>query len=274
MTMINTFLSQKISNFTRIDSHQEKALKKLGLSTVRDVLYHLPARYDRASSAKLIKDLMVGEQVTIYGKVRNLKTGKSFKSHASKAEGIIDDDTGTVKVLWFHQLYIAKLIQNNSLVKVSGKVSEKSGHLSMLNPHIESVSEVPQYIGDTLFTDETHKGEEGMPIYAESKGITSRWFFNVIRKIFKSTEFSLIEDPIPEDILNKYNLPTLTTALIWIHTPKKDTDAEVAKKRFAFEEIFQIQLKNEQQRALYRKEKSFDLHVTVDFFQISFVGSK
>lgn len=260
MTMTNIFLSQSINSFSRITSEQEKALKKLGIFTLKDVLYHIPTRYDHNSSAKLIRDIVAGESLTVYGKVRNLKTGKSFKSKVSKAEGILDDDTGTLKLLWFHQPYIAKVIQNDSLVKVSGKVSEKNGNLSMLNPHIESVSEIPDTIGHTLF-----EGDEitdtFIPIYNESKGITSRWFFNVIQKVFKSKEFWDIQDPIPAEILKRYNLPSLTTALIWLHTPKKESDAEVSKKRFAFEEIFHIQLQNELRKAEYVREKAFEIDV-------------
>lgn len=259
--MTNIFLSQKISTITRISTEQEKALKKLCIVNIRDVLYHIPGRYDHSSSAKLIRDILPGEQLTIYGKVRNLKTGKSFKSKASKAEGILDDDTGTIKLLWFHQPYIAKIIQTDSLVKVSGKVTEKNGFLSMLNPHIESVSEVPQNIGDTLFQDDGSGTDMHFPIYPESKGVTSRWFFNTIQKIFKHPEFASIKDPIPQEILKRYNLPNITTAFIWMHTPKKESDAEVAKKRFAFEEIFHIQLKNEMLRAEYTREKAFEIDV-------------
>jgi ATP-dependent DNA helicase RecG len=96
-----------------------------------------------------------------------------------------------------------------------------------------------------------------IPVYAESKGITSKWFFHAIQKIFRHPEFANIKDPIPSEILKKYNLPSLSTALVWIHTPKKDADAKVAEKRFAFEEIFYIQLKNEFVRAEQSAEQSF-----------------
>lgn len=297
MNMTNTFLSQKISSIARINPSEAGALKKLKLETIGDILYHLPTRYDHVSSATLIRDLAVGEQATVYAKIRNLKTGKSFKSKVSKAEGILDDDTGTIKVLWFHQPYIAKLIQNESLVKVHGKISERNGALSMLNPHIESVSEIPTAIGNSLFIQDNISNQENqetseepkgihkhtsavrgvensstgsfsnsftghsLPIYNESKGATSRWIFNIVQRIFKQPEFAQIEDPIPQEILKRYNLPNLTTALIWIHTPKKEKDAEVARKRFAFEEILYIQIRNEQQRALYRSEKAFEIDI-------------
>ncbi|MDQ5912003.1 MAG: ATP-dependent helicase RecG, partial [Patescibacteria group bacterium] len=127
--MTNTFLYQNSKDFFRLKGDQIFALKKLGINTLQDILYHFPTRYEHSSSAKLVQDLIVGETVTIYGKVSSLKTGKSFKSHISKAEGWLDDDTGRIKLMWFHQPYIAKLIQNDSLVKVHGKISERNGQL-------------------------------------------------------------------------------------------------------------------------------------------------
>ncbi len=273
--MASTILDQGVKSLFRLNNFQESALIKLGIITVKDLLYHFPLRYEYYSSAKLIRDCMPGETVTIYGKIKNLKTGKAFKSHVPKAEGVVEDNSGSIKVIWLHQAYIAKMIQPESLVKIHGKVTERNGSLGMMNPEIEAVSALPQTIGDDLFSDSA-SGEEGenseggkngpggntglhfnTPVYAESRGITSRWFFHAVQKILKNPEFAGIADPIPEDIRKRYNLPGLQSALIWIHTPKKDAYAEVARKRFAFEEIFYIQLKNEQLRMQHREEQSF-----------------
>ncbi len=264
--MTNTFLYQNSKDFFRLKGDQIFALKKLGITTLQDILYHFPTRYENSSSAKLIRDLIVGESITIYGKVSGLKTGKSFKSHISKAEGWLDDDTGRIKLMWFHQPYIAKLIQDNSLVKVHGKISERNGQFSILNPEISPVSAIPNGIGDDLFMDagDEEAGFAQIPVYAESKGITSKWFFHAVQKIYRHPEFAHIKDPIPSAILKKYNLPSLATALVWIHTPKKEADAKVAEKRFAFEEIFYIQLKNEFVRAEQSAEQSFVIEKSAD----------
>lgn len=271
---INTFLSQKSKDFFRLNEPQKVALGKLGIQTLRDVLYHFPTRYENSSSAKLIQDLQVGENTTVYGKISKLKTGKSFKSKMPKAEGFVEDSTGKIKVIWFHQPYIAKIIQNDSLVRIHGKVSEKNGDLSMLNPEVEPVSALPENIGDNLFAHNLDDNSEGrdmseninlcIPVYTESKGITSKWFFHAVQKIIRHSDFvdAVREDPIPEDIRKRYNLPHLQSALIWIHLPKKIADAEVARKRFSFEEIFYIQLQNEMKRALHAREKSFAIDRT------------
>ena len=80
-----------------------------------------------------------------------------------------------------------------------------------------------------------------LPVYPETAGITSRWLRLAIQRILNSLEENIV-DPIPENILKKYHLPSLKSSLIFIHKPRKIKDAEAARKRLAFEEIFFIQL--------------------------------
>ncbi|MES3005780.1 MAG: ATP-dependent DNA helicase RecG [Patescibacteria group bacterium] len=254
--------STPLSDLFRLTPQQGSALQKIGLQTVGELLYHFPLRYGESASGKFIRDLTSGEQATIFGKVTSLKTSKSFRGRMPMAEGFIEDDTSRVKVIWLHQPYIAKLIQPDSLVKVSGKVTDRNGVLAFLNPEIESIGVLPVNIGKSLFGEGAPT--VGVPVYSETKGITSRWFFHALQRIFKTKEFQDMvsneatdTDPIPSAIRERYKLPNLATALVWMHAPQKDSDAEVARKRFAFEEVFFIQLKNQQTRALQAKEKSF-----------------
>ncbi len=70
-----------------------------------------------------------------------------------------------------------------------------------------------------------------------------------MRKIFGSGILEAVTDVIPEEILKKYNLPSFRTAIVWIHEPQNKDDALSARKRFAFEEIFFIQLDRQKERA-------------------------
>ena len=163
------------------------------------------------------------------------------------AEAFIEDESGKIKAIWFHQPYLAKMIGENALAKVEGRVSERKGELYMSNPKIETVSRLPVGVGDSLF------GERGesytlYPVYAESRGITSNWIFHKIQKVFSLGILDQVMDPIPDDILKKYNLPSLKTSLVWIHSPHREKDAESARKRFAFEEIFFIQLEKQKEK--------------------------
>lgn len=247
-----------IEDLFRLIATQKLALRKLGLKTIRDLLYHFPSRYADLGEISTIDKLVVGEKATIYGQVNKLKTSKAFRKRMSMAEGEISDQTGKLKLVWFNQPYIAKMIQGGTTVKLSGKVTERKGSLYMANPEIETASELPIDIGDSLFGK--LEGSPFIPIYSESRGISSRWFYYTIQKIINSGILDKIDDPLSAEILHKYNLPTLKTALIWIHSPKKETHRKAAHKRFAFEEIFFIQMARQSERLKYSSHKSFTIN--------------
>ncbi|MFA7252748.1 MAG: ATP-dependent DNA helicase RecG [Candidatus Paceibacterota bacterium] len=255
-----------IEQHFKLQELQKKALKKIGLKTIEDLLYHFPTRYGDTAEMKNIVDLIVGENAVIFGRVSGLKTGKAFIKKTPIAEGYIEDETGRIKAVWFHQPYIAKMIQEGALVRVEGKVSERKNILGLVNPKIETVGKLPIGVGDSLF------GEDGevhslYPVYPESRGITSLWIYHAIQKILKSGILDNLSDAIPDYILKTYNLPSLTTALVWIHAPLKEDDALSARKRFAFEEVFLIQLQKKKDRLIWQKEPAFVIEKTSDEVQ-------
>lgn len=262
-----------IKEYFRIKPDQYKALQTLGLKTIDDLLYYFPKKYIQNSDAIQIGSLTQenfdsSKEYAIFGKISKLKTGKTFKGKLPIASAILSDDTGTLKIMWIRQPYIAKIIQEDSLVKIIGKISQKNGTFTAINPKIESISAIPDNIGDGLFANQDDTNQNGInnvnmcaPVYAETKGITSLWFYHAFKKVFTDPNFEKFyneqTDPIPEALRKKYNLPSLYTSLIWIHTPAKEKDAEVARKRFAFEEIFLIQLASQIEKQKSMNERSF-----------------
>lgn len=259
-----TDIHKPIGTLIRLNDSHTKALKKLGLSSIEDLLYHFPFRYGDTAKAQTIDTLQPNTTATVFGTIKKLTTKKSFRGRVPMAEATIDDGHGTLKVVWFNQPYLAKMIADGSKVRLDGTISarrKKDGSLaslSMANPHIEVVEKIPDGVGDSLFgeSDDSHRL---YPVYPETKGITSNWIYHTIQRAFKSGVLDGIEDPIPQNILSRYNLPSLKTAMVWIHTPKREADALAARKRFAFEEIFLIQLNKRMQRIANEKKKSFSL---------------
>src|SRR3989344_5342132 len=92
----------------RLTSIQLSGLKKLGILPVRDLLYHFPVRYDRGGGESTITGLVAGESVTIFGTISKLETRKSWKRRIPVGEAVITDASGSIKVMWFHQPYLAK----------------------------------------------------------------------------------------------------------------------------------------------------------------------
>lgn len=231
--------SDPIATHFRLRPETARALKRLKLETLRDLLHHLPTRYERAGDHKTISGLVPGAHAILFGVVRKPETRKTWKSRRPIAEAWLEDSTGRVKLMWFNQPYIAKMITDGSTVKVSGRVEgEKSYYIA--NPEIEHVSELPHLGTDTIFGGTTGE-DELFAVYPESQGITSRWFRHAIQKVLNTRAHESLREPIPDAVLGRYHLPTLETALVWIHTPRRVEDAEAARKRFAFEEVFLIQ---------------------------------
>jgi GxxExxY protein len=251
-------LDTPLEQVSRLTPNQKKALDKLSIYTVKDILYHFPARYMDATQAVTIGNLKKGDRASVFGKIHNLKTRKAFRKKIPMSEATLSDETGSIKIVWFHQPYIAKMVSEGGLVRVEGKVSERNGKLFLSNPNLERISQVPQNTGP-LFGG----GVENtlLPVYPESRGITSNWFYHAITKIIRVGLLDKLKDPIPQEVLKKYNLPTLAAALVWIHAPQKISHAESARKRFAFEEIFFIQLEKIRERKEYEKNPSFKIDV-------------
>jgi len=250
-------LDSKVEEVFRLNPLQKKALKRVGVKTVEQLLYYFPARYGEQSQTKNVSNLKKGDKAEIFGELIKLKTSKAYRKKIPMAEGWLEDHSGKIKIVWFHQPYIAKMYQEGSLVKLTGKVAERRGQLYITNPDIERVTEVPKGAGTPLFEESGDKNAVSLPIYPESRGITSRWFYHSIQRLFQKEILEELEDPIPVPILKKYNLPTITTALVWIHSPKKKEDAYSARKRFAFQEIFLIQIQKQREKKSYRENPSF-----------------
>ena len=242
-------LEDKLKAHFRITTDQERALKKLGIESVKDLLYHFPRSHADSAEVKSIGDLEPALPAVIFGTITGLKTKKGWKSKIPMAEARVSDKTGSIKIIWFHQAYLAKMIHDGTLVRVEGTPRQARGERSLYfsNPKIEALPDLfSQKAGHTLF-----------PIYPESRGVTSNWIYHKIEQILNSGVLNEIEDPIPEPILKRYNLPNLKTALVWIHTPKENSHAEIARKRFAFEEILFIQLEKELARAEASTKNAF-----------------
>ncbi len=236
----------------RINKTQAKKLEKLNILTIEDLLYHFPSRYDDFSFHKKIDEIGIDEMVTIKGKVIDIKTSTSWKKRMKITEVYIEDETGNIKATWFHFFKPLMYLRKGKYVQFSGKTSiDKKGELHLQHPNFEIIpksqikTEEDQVI---VLDDEKSKNTNTgtlVPIYPETKGITSFWLRSTIQKTLENCEIS---EFIPGDILKSQKLENLENSLWNIHFPKKLEESEIAKKRFAFEKMFLLQLKNLQDK--------------------------
>lgn len=271
-------LSSPLANYFRLTPKQIQALNHFGLKTVRDLLWHFPFRYEALGERKAIADLTEGEEASVHARVIKIKTSKSWRRKLNIAEAHIADGTGAMRVVWFNQPYMANIIKQDRDYMFTGKVKRDKKGLVMANPAFTeggaeelvalnfggSDSEVRLPNSGAANLDvgrpsdrKSHLGvghpsrRKFLAVYSETRGVSSRWLRFAVRRVMDKIPPEELEDSIPHDILEKYHLPSLKTALEEIHAPRDLKYAEVARKRFAFEEILLIQLV----RQSYRKNR-------------------
>jgi ATP-dependent DNA helicase RecG len=255
-------LTDSLTEHFRIDIDHKKALVRLNIETVSDLLYHLPARYEDISDVQSVGGLEKSQEAVVYGQLSGLKTRKAWKSRKPIAEGYVEDGSAKMKIMWFNQPYIAKMYSDGMYVKLAGKVAGSEGKLYLSNPEVEPLDSLPIDRHDSIFKDTEQADDTLYPVYRETKGITSKWIYHTVLKCFEKDIHKLLTDPIPSEILKKYNLPELKTALVWIHSPKKAKDAEAARKRFAFEEVFYIQVQKAKERSAVSAAQTYSIVAT------------
>ncbi len=252
-----------LDNVVPVQKKQKNALENLGIETVGDILYHFPTRFVTRENITRAKNVKDGAEVVLYGHLKNLQTKKSYRKNIPMATADFVDDTGKLSVVWFHQPYIAEMVDENQPVKLTGKAKEKDDRLSITNPEYKKLEKLP----DTgpLFSQNNNDEVFILPIYSRSSGVSSKWIYHTIKKLLaKKSLLDSLKDPLPETLRERLNLPDIKKALVWIHTPKKKAHAKIAQKRFAFEEVFAVQIIKKQARHKFNKQESFPIKATYD----------
>jgi ATP-dependent DNA helicase RecG len=254
-------LTDPLKKHFRLDLAHEKALKRLGIFTVADLLFHIPARYEDISDIQSVSALSPGADAVVFGQLSGLKARKAWKSKRPIAEGYLEDGTSRVKLMWFNQPYIAKMYRDGQYVKATGKVTGSGAKIYLANPELEPLDSLPIDRHDSIFKNTENLDDTIYPVYRETKGITSRWFYHAVMRCFEAGVLDQITDPLPEAVRERYKLYEIKTALRYIHAPRKLDHAAGARKRFAFEEVFYIQVQKAKERAAVSAATTYEIEV-------------
>ena len=245
-------LSTPIEKIPGIGTVYQKRLKKLGIKTVGKLLFYFPRSYQDFSQITDIAKIKLNENVCIKGKILDIKSSKTWKKKIGLTSAIIEDKTGAIKVTWFNQPYLAKVLKKGEEIYLSGKVLLGKSGTYLSNPAYEKYSSI-------------RKGKI-IPVYPETKGLSSKWIRSILRPLLLGFK-NKIPETLPEDIIKKQNLLPISKALWQIHFPDSLKLAQKAQTRFSFEELFFIQLFILEKRMKLNKEKSFTIPFDVSLVQ-------
>jgi len=249
--MIN--FNTPLSSISGIGSKFKNKLEKLGLKTVKDLLWHFPTRYEDLSQIVKISQITNQKEITISGKIIKIENKKTWRKKMIITEAIISDESEKIKAIWFNQPYIKNILTVGTKANFSGKVSVMKKEIYLSNPTYEIIKE--------NWSQTKHTGRI-IGIYPETKGLTSKGIRNIIYSILQKLSFP--KEFLPPWILKSENLMNLKEAIFEIHFPQKLENAFLAKKRFVFEDLFLLQLYNLSQKIKIAKSTSIAIPIALE----------
>lgn len=216
-------------------------LQKLGVNTIRDLLYFYPRRYEDYSTLKTINRLAYGERVSLLATVWEAG-GRKTQAGRHLFQAILSDSTGTLAVTWFNQPHLESRIRPGLQILVSGKVDEYLGRLVMNSPEWELVGR----------TDITNARIQ--PIYALTEGLRQRWLRMTLQRVLAAWA-PRVPDVLPAPLRARYDLLPLARALLGIHLPDDPRHLEASRRRLAFEEVLYLQIGLLRQKLLWKSQE-------------------
>ena len=237
-----------------------KKLHQLGVKTVRDLLFYFPRRYDDFSNLILIRDLKPDENATIRGKILSVSSSYVYGKRMSITDCLAEDSSGTIRAVWFNQPFLINTFKAGQIVNLSGKLSFRKKEAYLSNPSYEIIGR-----DGRAEKSEINHTARFVPVYPETKGLTSRRLRYVIRPLLFLT--NKIADYLPEEIKKRRSLISLGEAISQIHFPASEEAADKAKKRLAFDEIFLIQLFLLKEKLKLKQESAAAISLDVDLIK-------
>src|SRR3989344_5524711 len=225
-------------------------LSRLNLNTVGDLIYHFPFRYDDFSSIKPASETQIGEVVTLKGEIWSIK---NIYTRYGKVltQALFNDGTSPIQLTWLNQSYLTKQIKAGDRLQVSGKLTKYQSKLSIMVPRWEKISDEKRLANNDK---SLHTGRL-VPVYPETEGLTSKWIVAKINQLLPLT-LKTIVDPLPEEIRGK--MLSLTDAISKIHLPENWEEAEKARERLAFDELFYISLATQKTRLAWKEKPTIE----------------
>jgi ATP-dependent DNA helicase RecG len=247
-------LGSSVQYLKGVGPARAKLLGKLGIETIRDLLLHFPFRYEDRRQTTPVKDLKEGEGASVRGEVvavrdRRVRRGKIFQA-------VVSDGTGEFTATWFKGYGIREKVRVGARIALYGRPSFYKKELQIPHPDFEILGENGEVTSPAL--------GRIVPIYPLTEGLT----LNILRPLIREAlerhggEFN---EWLPPHILKRRSLPKIGVSLRHAHFPDTLEAVPEARRRFAYEELFLMQLVLALRRRSVRDEaKGIRFHLWPD----------
>ncbi len=220
-------LDAPVTRLPAIGPSYAQKLAKLGVRTVRDLLYLLPQRYDDFSKLRTIDRLQWGEEVTIIATVWSIRS-RLIAEERKLVTAVVGDGTGEMQMTWFNP-FVERQIRTGHAYTFSGKVDSYRGVPTMRNPIFEPLDKNQVSTGRLA------------PVYPLTEGLTNSWLQRVMNRALEAWSAE-VPDFLPASVRERMALMLLTDALRQIHFPDSQSSLAAAHRRLSFDEFFVLQL--------------------------------
>ena len=223
-------LERPVSDIRGVGRVTEERLAALGISTVRELLLHLPFRHEPPSRLSQICDLRSGEEVTLRVQVVSCAVRETRRRRVKVLEALVSDQTGSTVATWYNQAYLEAAFQQRPHILVRGVVTPKRGGATFVVKRHEILGE----------------GEDSLhvlgliPVYPSTGDLSVRTIRTVLHNAVP--ELRHVSDPVPASVLAEKRYTGRREAVFASHFPKSVREARSARDRLAFEELLLLQL--------------------------------
>jgi ATP-dependent DNA helicase RecG len=246
-------LSTSLAYIKGVGPKTAEQLAAAGLVTVEDLITFLPRAYEDYSQVTQISEIKPGK-VTVRAKCEKVET-RPVRRGMKVTTATLADASGKIQAVWFNQPYRAAQLKSDDWFVFSGEFEFSYNRYQLTNPSAEKVSELPKQ------TDAI------VPIYRAVAGLKTA----LVRKLLLELKplITMLSETLPERIIQHEKLPSYSEAMQGMHFPKTHVEAERARERLAFEELFQLLLASQYNKQANAQLEGwnipFDQKVVKDF---------
>lgn len=213
---------ENIRSIKGVGEKTEKLLEKIGITTVGDFLGYYPRDYDEYKEPVTVREVKVGEKCAVSGRITG-KPGLQSTGRKSVVTANIREENHLLQLTWYNMPFLRNTLQPGGLYVFRGTVAEKRGRLVMEQPEIFGREDYQKML-HTLY-----------PIYSLTKGLTNKFMVKTLHQILEDRE--MVQEYLPEEFRNHYQLAEYNYAVSHIHFPTDREDLLLGHKRLVFDEF-------------------------------------
>ncbi len=254
-TAVNLTAETPLVELRGIGPVRSRELAAAGYRIVRDLLFHLPFRYEDRRTLVTVNRVDAEGDYLLSGRLEKLSRVRLRRRGMSMVRGRLVDDTGELAVVWFNRPYLLGQISPEETYLLYGRVRRRAEHLELLNPTCEPADEA------------LHSGRI-VPVYPALGKLGSKALRRLMDQVLDHIQLEAeLTDRLPVDLLESYSLPSMATALATLHRPQGDISVErlnerktPAHERLIYGEFLKLQLELALLRSLETRERKAHHH--------------